>query len=192
MKEQYEKEFIKFQKAHPFEKDIKITRYRFKWVLGKVKGLQGNSLDVGCNDGVLAHKMHGEGFSVHGIDVSDNAIEACESNVPAGKFIQAFADEEIPFPSNHFSTVTCLEIIEHVKNPDKLLQELLRVTKQGGVLLITVPVGEAYNHPTHLRYFDFYSLGKLIEQYIDDFKICRIYKDIPTGERLLWAVEVRK
>lgn len=46
---------------------------------------------------------------------------------------------EIPVENESFDAVLCTEVLEHVPDPNKALRELIRVTKIGGVLLLTAP-----------------------------------------------------
>jgi len=189
----YDNGMLSLEKYAPFEKQIKEPPYRYRWILEKVEGMKGNSLDVGCNNGALVYLMGCKGFTAHGIEVGDKLLENCLKNVPSGKFVKAHADEEIPFESNFFDVVTSLEVLEHVKNPDKMVAEMLRVLKPGGKLLVTVPIQKAFDCPQHLRYFGFYSLGELFEPFIEEFKICRIYKSgTAEKERMLFALEAIK
>lgn len=45
----------------------------------------------------------------------------------------------LSFPDNHFDVITCMEVIEHVGEPEQLLSEIQRVLKPGGHLLMTFP-----------------------------------------------------
>lgn len=188
----YDNGQISLEKYSPFSEQIKTPPYRYEWILKKVNDLKGNSLDVGCNNGALAYLLNQKGFVAHGMDVGDQLLEQCEKNVPEGKFVKGHADELIPFSDDFFHVVTALEVLEHVKDPAKMIEEMYRVLAPKGKLLITVPVNKAYDNPRHLRYFSFYSLGELFESITDEFKICRIYKSNDKEERQLFALEVTK
>jgi len=45
----------------------------------------------------------------------------------------------LPFPDHEFEAVLCFETIEHFPQPDQLIKEIARVTKQGGAIIITTP-----------------------------------------------------
>jgi SAM-dependent methyltransferase len=47
---------------------------------------------------------------------------------------------EIPFPAGMADAVTCISVLEHVSHPPKLLREMLRILKPGGVLVLTMDV----------------------------------------------------
>ena len=51
--------------------------------------------------------------------------------------------EELPFPDSSFHLVTCLDVIEHIRDDQRALRELFRVTRPGGHLLVTVPAYQA-------------------------------------------------
>ncbi|ODS31309.1 MAG: hypothetical protein SCARUB_03571 [Candidatus Scalindua rubra] len=53
-------------------------------------------------------------------------------------------EEEIPFGNNYFDIVFCTETLEHLKNADRCLQEIKRVTTNNGWIVITVPNGTGY------------------------------------------------
>lgn len=173
----------------PFEELKKDAPYRFFWVEQKAKGLSGKALDVGCGNGLLSHILQKQ-FQVTGVDLSPKILEVARRYTPEGTFVET--SSELPFPSNEFELVTCLELVEHVDNLPKLIQELLRVTKEGGKLLITTPVLYHYDHPSHLRHFNFIDIVQMLEPYTNDFKICRIFKHSPDEGRNLFAVEVNK
>jgi SAM-dependent methyltransferase len=47
--------------------------------------------------------------------------------------------ESLPFENNSIDAIICLEVLEHVKNPFKAAEEIKRVLKPGGLLLLTTP-----------------------------------------------------
>lgn len=48
-------------------------------------------------------------------------------------------DEGIPFDDSFFDVVTCIAVLEHVFNPPNVLNEISRVLKLGGILIVQVP-----------------------------------------------------
>lgn len=47
--------------------------------------------------------------------------------------------QKLPFESESFDLITCLEVIEHLYNPDNLIEEIKRVLKPGKVLILSTP-----------------------------------------------------
>lgn len=113
---------------------------RFKEVLSLVKPVEGPILDLGCHGGTFTQKVLSKTGSqeIYGVDISPSAIELIKKKIPGGHF-QVASAEELPFKNNFFSAVFCLEVLEHVDNPGKALEELSRVLKKGGYALLLVP-----------------------------------------------------
>jgi ubiquinone/menaquinone biosynthesis C-methylase UbiE len=111
---------------------------RYKYAARKLKG---RILDLGCGTGYGSKLMIDTGKEikeVYGIDVSSNAINYAEKNHPGPKYICGSA-EKIPFPNNYFDGVVAFEVIEHVSNAEKVLEEIHRVLKPNGDLIISTP-----------------------------------------------------
>ncbi|MFA6536523.1 MAG: class I SAM-dependent methyltransferase [Candidatus Paceibacterota bacterium] len=97
-------------------------------------------LSVGCGTGQELDFL-GRYGSVAGVDKSEEAIYFCRKNNP--KSLVAVADaEKLPFPDKVFALVFILDVIEHVDNPNAVLNEIDRVLKDDGTVVLTVP---AYN-----------------------------------------------
>ncbi len=99
-------------------------------------------LDVGCNVGALLGEFTRRypGAKVCGVEINLPALEMARKNVPTADIRHSGA-ENIPFPESTFDSVTCVEVLEHL--PAELrpaaFQEMRRVLKPGGRLLMTVP-----------------------------------------------------
>tara|TARA_Y100000310_G_scaffold324261_1_gene385930 strand:- start:638 stop:1366 length:729 start_codon:yes stop_codon:yes gene_type:complete len=95
-------------------------------------------LDAGCGDGrftqILAKSFEG---SVKGLEYSNEGIKLCRDK---GLDVQ-FADfnEGIPFGDKMFDVIYAGEILEHLYNPDRFLEECRRVLKDNGHLIVTTP-----------------------------------------------------
>lgn len=67
--------------------------------------------------------------------------------------IDVFGDGySLPFAEESFETVLCSEVLEHVSDPERILREIGRVLKPGGVVLLTVP----FMAPLHQLPLDYY------------------------------------
>jgi ubiquinone biosynthesis O-methyltransferase len=100
-------------------------------------------LDVGCGNGVISRHLGRFGFNVTGIDVSEKAIEKATalnqlSNV---KFMTKSA-EQLVAEGSRYDAIICSEVLEHLNNPDALLEVLERSLTAKGKLIITVPNGK--------------------------------------------------
>lgn len=128
-------------------------------------------LDVGCGDGAFASfigEIVGD-TELYGLDIApEAAAKACARGVRA---LALDLDEEVlPFDENTFDVVICGEVIEHLYDPDHLLEEIHRVLKPDGICIITTPnLASWYNRIALLFGFQpfwtevslFYNVGKL-------------------------------
>ena len=69
----------------------------------------------------------------------------------------------LPFPDDTFDAVTCLETLEFTPRPQRALDELVRVVRPGGVLLLTNRIGRARWFPR--RVYDDDALSDLLKCY---------------------------
>ena len=93
-------------------------------------------LDAGCGSGRTMDDLRRYG-SVHGFDLNPLGAEYARGRGHADVHVARV--EEIPFPDASFDLVTCLDVIEHTPDDIRSLRELLRVTRPGGWLVVTVP-----------------------------------------------------
>lgn len=93
-------------------------------------------LDVGCGTGINFSVLsrYGDTFSS---DASEEALDFSKSRGIDGLVRSDL--ESLPFEASTFDVVTALDVLEHVDNDLGAMDELLRVTRDGGVLVITVP-----------------------------------------------------
>jgi SAM-dependent methyltransferase len=99
-------------------------------------------LDVGCNVGALLSDVarQCEGAKLVGVDINRDALGAASRRHPEISFVHADA-WNLPFESETFDTVTCLEVIEHLEAERRadVFQEMRRVTRPGGRLIVSTP-----------------------------------------------------
>lgn len=93
-------------------------------------------LDVGCGTGRNLLGFQGLGEAI-GVDISDKALAFCRQR-GIRNVVQSSA-EQLPLGSGTFDIVACLEVLEHVSDPVTTLQEVRRVLKPDGKVVITVP-----------------------------------------------------
>jgi SAM-dependent methyltransferase len=98
-------------------------------------------LDAGCGSGWGTALLAEAGAtSVVGLDVDEQALEgARRRTAEAGVELQSGDLAALPFDDASFDLVVCFETIEHLARPDAALEELRRVLRPDGVLLITAP-----------------------------------------------------
>lgn len=137
-------------------------------------------LDVGCNSGAIGRLLMMEKCVVcYGIDVSP---ELTVRAVLKGILAKSGKAEELPWSDDHFDVIILMEILEHVYDAQKVLDEAVRVVKPEGIVVGSVPhpKGQAgakgfINHAYHARVFDKKSLKKLLKSKLTKVEIKDIY-----------------
>jgi len=94
-------------------------------------------LDIGCGYGFLLKEMKARGWDVQGLEVSQTGREYAQRNWNIPVYSNPL--EYLKLPANTFDVVTLLYVIEHVFNPLSLLNEINRVLKQKGFVLLRWP-----------------------------------------------------
>jgi 2-polyprenyl-3-methyl-5-hydroxy-6-metoxy-1,4-benzoquinol methylase len=97
-------------------------------------------LDVGCNTGYGTMRFVPVARRVVGVDVSPRAIEAARLRAPAGEaeFVVS-SGFGLPFGDDEFDLVTSFQVLEHVPDAAAFLEELARVTRPGGTVILATP-----------------------------------------------------
>ena len=131
--ERFAEEFDSTMNMYDTQKRLEVF---YKELL--VEDIRGkNLLDAGCGTGWFSKKASDRGASVTSMDLGEKLLskvkEKCNSTCVVGSVLQ------IPYNDNSFDIVVSSEVIEHVPDPHKALQELFRVLKPKGVLIISTP-----------------------------------------------------
>lgn len=139
-----------------------------------VRGLQPGArvLDVGCGRGVLLRAFADLGYEAHGFEVSAKAAEGVDPRV---KVRIANQLAEANYDAEYFDRVVIWHVFEHVTDPRETVEEMYRILKPGGRVVVAVPnfssyqarwAGPAWFHldlPRHLFHFPVEALRRLLE-----------------------------
>ena len=96
-------------------------------------------LDLGVGDGYTIRLIKPKG-KITGLDPDREAVAAARERGIAAQEGSAYV---LPFPSESFGLVTCIEVLEHLSRPEYALGETHRILQPGGYLLITTPIPNA-------------------------------------------------
>ncbi len=160
------------------ERETDLNQKCVTKILNEVSGK--NILEVGCGGGFLAKKL-AQNNDVTAVDIylSDELKKAENANL---RFAQSSA-EKLPFADKSFDVVVCTHTLEHVRDIQKTLRELRRVTKSQ--LIIVVPKERPYFHcpNLHVHFFPYeFSLlavtGILPQQTIENIGGDWYYREI--------------
>lgn len=106
-------------------------------VLGNRPDRRCRILEMGCSGGQLIRQLQGDGYrEVAGIDISPDAIALCRR---AGLEAQVMDAQQLSLPEASFDVITASDVLEHLADEQKALQEWGRVLRPGGLLVVFVP-----------------------------------------------------
>lgn len=100
-------------------------------------GLNGKTvLDVGCGGGILSESMAGMGATVTGIDLGDKPLQVAKLHLlESGRQVdyRKIAVEELAIEQpGHYDIVTCMEMLEHVPDPQSAVTACAKLARPGG------------------------------------------------------------
>jgi len=137
-----------------------------------IKG--GVLLDVGCGNGRYLSTMQSLGWSVRGVELSENGLKVCRA---AGLDVHHGDLPSAKFDDESFDVITVRHVIEHIRDIHVFVAELFRILKPHGKLLIETPNSEALGRkylgpnwfanevPRHLVLFSLNNLTALASEH---------------------------
>ena len=140
-------------------------------------------LDVGCGDGVLLYLLNKHisdyKFNIHGVDLSEKALEVAKNKIPDGNFIKADI-YNTSFQENNFDLIISSDVIEHVNHPGKMLSEIKRVSKKDALIIIGTPIRytEKPLDKMHVKEFFQQEFINLISEYFNFIELEGSHKQI--------------
>ncbi|MBA0161615.1 bifunctional 2-polyprenyl-6-hydroxyphenol methylase/3-demethylubiquinol 3-O-methyltransferase UbiG [Pectobacterium versatile] len=115
----------------------RINPLRLGYISLHAEGLFGKKvLDVGCGGGILAESMAREGADVTGLDMGAEPLQvarlhALESGI-AVDYVQETVEAHAHAHPGLYDVVTCMEMLEHVPDPQSVVQACAKLVKPGG------------------------------------------------------------
>jgi SAM-dependent methyltransferase len=100
---------------------------------------RGYYAEVGCGGGVVS-RLLGRHVTVRGFDVSPIAVEKANAAVTDEQVVFGCATgDKLPLASASVDGCYSFEVLEHIWDPEAVIREMVRVTKSGGFILISMP-----------------------------------------------------
>lgn len=109
------------KKMKKFNKTVDVITYALNYISGK-------TLDLGAGEGKYK--------SI----ITKKSEEYIAADIIYNKNIDVVCDAaDLPFENEEFDTIICTQMLEHVKNPQLVVQQIYRVLKKKGVCVLTAP-----------------------------------------------------
>ena len=129
--------------AREYQRRLREGYFLARW-LGRLQP-RGRLLEVGCALGFLLTGLQRSGWRVEGVDAS--AFAAYYARTRYGIDVTCATLEETAFPDGAFDVVIQKDLLEHVADPRRHLDETHRLLRPGGWLRLVTPNGEANLRP---------------------------------------------
>ncbi len=113
-----------------------INPLRLEWI-DRIAPLSGKrALDVGCGGGILAEAMAQRGAQVRGIDLAERSLQVAELHAlesgTAVEYEHVAAEDLAAREPGAWDVVTCMEMLEHVPDPESTVRACSRLVRPGG------------------------------------------------------------
>jgi len=156
-----------------FEEDFRPSvRARNVFIRDILKDIQGESvLDIGAGSGGFDRILEVNN-SVVTMDLSLLAMKKAKNALLNPKCAVSSADS-LPFKDNSFTIVMIMDVIEHIENREAVLNEIYRILKKDGILLISVPEDmKLYNSvDKEVGHFIRFTKNNLVDMLGNKFKV---------------------
>lgn len=160
-----------------------IRKHLLYHISKNAPSLQGKMMDFGC--GTKPYKPLFTNVSEYiGVDYNGEGHSHKDENIDV-----MYDGKKIPFPDNTFDSILSSEVFEHIFNLEEILDELNRVLKPGGRILITVPFAwHEHEMPNDFGRYTSIGFQSLLERH--NFKIISLEKTSSFVETLfqLWGL----
>jgi len=159
----------------PYSNFLNLNEKYFLRKLNKIKEQTKETdptiLDVGCGWGDFLKLLKKQRINYLGIDQSDDAIHICRSNkLKAAKLTL----QDLIKQKKFFSAITFFQVIEHLKNPVLFLNNVKKLLKKNGIILLATPNNDSplrkifgskwsvYNEDSHFVFYNKQTLTKTL------------------------------
>lgn len=186
---------------------IRIILENIKYILTSYSNVDGILLDAGCGNGQFT-EMFVKNLNIKkviGVDFSENMLKVAKERAREKGYEDRIglvrADlENIGFGDEIFDVVYLFGVLEHLDNPQKVIEELVRVCKVNGVIILNVPRKWSLAHITFMlfgqnprdwgtakrsfkiwekaRYYKFYTFGD-VKRMVGNTNKCKLLERIP-------------
>lgn len=161
---------------------------RYNWAASLVAGAK--VLDAGCGSGWGTALLAETASEAMGVDFSPPAIADARSKHGALATFEEGDLRELPFAAGEFDYVVCFETIAHLPTPGPAIDEMRRVLRSKGTLLVSSPNSAVYpaGNPLHSTEMHSEELGSLLSARFENVVVHRqqsYFTSLLGSERLL-------
>ena len=128
------------------------------------------TLDIGCG---IGDYLKYDNNSI-GVDINVNCVNYCKKNGLNATIMEV---DNLPFDNDSFNTIVFDNVLEHLENPKKILNEIKRVLNSRGYFIVGVPCEKGFEHDDdHKQFYDVNDLKTLLS---NDFNLVKYFYSPP-------------
>jgi ubiquinone/menaquinone biosynthesis C-methylase UbiE len=102
------------------------------------------SLEIGCGLGYFVHALRELDIEAYGVDISEYAINNGVDGIREYLTCRDVDTEQLPYAAESFDLVTSLRAMEHLNKPQNAIEEMERLLKPGGFVVVFVPTSNLW------------------------------------------------
>lgn len=144
-------------------------------------------LDLGCGWGEFAGVVFNQ--MEMGIDINDEELEKAKEGKQYKKLQWADA-RKLPFKNNSYGSIVSVSVMEHIDKCEKVISEVHRVLKKGGLFVFSVPTPVLKDNLLGIKVARTLGLKNLEKKYWDLH--CRAFKHVNLKPASWWIEKLKK
>lgn len=153
-----------------------FSRHKFAYQFAQNYVSGKTVIDVGCGSGYGSMLLAKKAESVLGLDYHAAAIEYCRQNYHAAHLRFKQKDASTIDAENEFDAAVCFQAIEHFHNPGHFLNQLKKVVKPGGTILISTPnvkksLKGSLKNPFHVNEMNYQQFNSLLQKHFSSYEL---------------------
>lgn len=119
------------------EEATKIMKYKIQYIRKNIEFIKDNcprALDIGCSEGIYVQALSNLGFDAYGFEVDEPKVARARD-----KGLKITTPQYEKFKGNSFDFIMSRQVLEHIPNFMKILEDAVFLLKPGGVLYVETP-----------------------------------------------------
>ena len=125
------------------ENTRRIEELRYRMLISKVRKGSKKVLDMGCGNGELISMLAEKGYKCVALDLSKNRLAKFKNRAKKLGVAQIQGDAtNIPLQYSSIDVIMCSEVLEHLKDYEKVFKQMNRILKPHGRIVVSVPYKE--------------------------------------------------
>ena len=130
-----------WNKRGPYKLIHNLTPLRMEYITNQISLENMEILDIGCGGGILAEELSKKGANVTGIDASEKTIKIAKQHSQENNlkidYKYTTLEDHLKKSKKKYDSIICFELIEHVPDQLKLINDISKVSKKGSKLFLS-------------------------------------------------------